>query len=66
MSKTREVACKFYICEGECSKGREGTFRRKCQVCDLYDPIKGGQPARRDLRKKKKEDINKKEMKEWR
>ena len=55
MKDKREIACKYYICEGECSKGREGTFRRQCKNCNLYDPIPGGRPARKDLRKEKKE-----------
>lgn len=55
MAKDREIACKFYVCEGECSKGREGTFRKQCQICDLWDPIKGARPARRNLKKEKTE-----------
>lgn len=55
MSKTREVACKYYECEGSCTKGREGTFRRQCQICSLYTPVPGGRPARKDLRKEKNE-----------
>lgn len=62
MAKMREVACKYYICERECEKGREGTFRKKCQTCDLYVPIKGGIPARKDLRQNKKERSNRKEL----
>lgn len=55
MSKVREVACEFYVCEGVCTKGREGTFRKQCQICNKYSPIKGGRPARKDLRREKKE-----------
>ena len=33
MAKTRERQCEFYICEGQCSKGREGTFLKQCQIC---------------------------------
>jgi len=59
MAKTREVACKFYINEGNCSKGRDGTFRRKCQHCNLYDPIPGGRAARPDTRAQKREKYEK-------
>lgn len=57
MSKTREVACKYYIAEKQCSKGREGTFRKQCQICSKYDPKPGGQSARKDLRREKKKNI---------
>lgn len=53
--KDREIACEFYICEGSCSKGREGTFRKACQTCSKYRPMKGGRPARRNLKKEKRE-----------
>lgn len=61
--KDREIACKYYECEGVCLKGREGTFRKKCQTCDKYDPMRGGQPARKDLRRQKKERNDRKEVK---
>lgn len=64
MSKTREIACKYYVAEKQCSKGREGTFRKQCQICNLYLPIAGGRPARKDLRQEK---INKymKDERHW-
>lgn len=55
MAKAREVACKFYMNEGNCSKGRDGTFRKQCQYCNLYVPIPGGKPARPDTRQEKKQ-----------
>ena len=55
MAKTRERVCSFYICEGNCSKGREGTFNHKCQTCDKYLPKPGSRPRRKDLRREKKE-----------
>lgn len=61
MSRTREIACKFYICENNCSKGREGTFKKKCQTCDKYVPLPGGKPNRTDRRRQKMEKIIKKE-----
>ena len=45
MAKDREIVCKYYLYEGSCSKGREGTFRHKCQTCNLYEPKKGTVPA---------------------
>ena len=36
MAKDRLTVCKFYVCEGECTKGREGLFNTYCQHCDLY------------------------------
>ena len=57
MAKEREIACIYYICENECAKGREGTFRHKCQTCSKYQPKKGGRPRRKDLRREKQEKI---------
>lgn len=54
MARDRERACKYYICEGNCSKGRDGTFRDACQTCNKYDPIRGGRPARPNLKEAKK------------
>lgn len=59
--KDREIMCQFYICEGQCSKGREGTFRKACQHCTKYRPKRGTRPARVDNRRKKMEKINKRE-----
>lgn len=33
MAKTRERQCIYYEYEGKCSKGREGTFLKQCQIC---------------------------------
>ena len=59
MSRDREIACKSYICEGNCSKGRGGRFRKDCKTCNKYDPIRGGQPARKNLKREKNEKFNK-------
>lgn len=61
MSKTREIACIHYICEGECDLGKEGTFRKQCQVCRSYKKNPGGKPARTDNRRQKLDRINRKE-----
>lgn len=59
--KVRERVCQFYICEGSCSKGREGTFYGKCQTCNKYLPMPGARPNRVDNRKKKMDKILKKD-----
>ena len=55
MAKTREIQCVYYLNEGNCAKGRDGTFTRKCQTCNLYKAKKGARPRRKDLRKEKNE-----------
>ena len=60
MAKTRERQCEFYICEGQCSKGREGTFRKACQHCTKYRPKRGTRPARIDKRRQKMDKMLKK------
>lgn len=36
MSKTREIACLYYVCEGNCDKDRKAEINGYCQHCDLY------------------------------
>ena len=50
MAKTRERACRYYICEGQCKKGRKGDFNGTCQHCDKYNPLPGSKPRRTDNR----------------
>ena len=38
MSKTRETPCKYYVCKGECKKGREADHNGYCQHCNKYYP----------------------------
>lgn len=38
MSKDRLTVCKFYINEGNCEKGKDGTFHKQCQHCKDYRP----------------------------
>lgn len=38
MSKDRETPCKFYVCAGECTKGREAEHNGYCQHCNKYVP----------------------------
>lgn len=63
MAKDREKICKYYTyAGGPCDKrGISVHFCDECQTCTKYDPIKNTRPARQDLRRKKKEQIIKKE-----
>lgn len=38
MAKTRETPCLYYVCAGECEKGREADHKNYCQKCSLYKP----------------------------
>lgn len=38
MSRDRETPCKFYVCAGECIKGREAQHTGYCQHCNKYVP----------------------------
>lgn len=38
MSKDRETPCKYYICAGECTRGREAEHNGYCQHCNKYVP----------------------------
>ena len=61
MAKDREVVCKYYEYEGKCKKGRKGTFRYYCQKCNKYEPLKGRELARKNLRRAKLEKLRKEE-----
>lgn len=62
--KDRGVACKSYICEGNCRKGREGTFHHYCQKCNLYNPIPGGKNIKPNRKREKTEKFMK-NSKNW-
>lgn len=38
MAKYRETVCKYYICFGQCKKGREAEHKSYCQKCSKYEP----------------------------
>jgi hypothetical protein len=38
MAKTRETPCLYYICAGQCEKGRDAEHTKYCQRCDKYRP----------------------------
>lgn len=54
MAKDRIVPCKFYICAGECEKGKEAHQNGLCQKCGKYIPRKGGKKITKELRHKYK------------
>lgn len=64
MATSREIACIYYEYEGCCSKGREGTFRKACQICKKYKPRNGSLPARKNLKKQKMEKLKERDIKE--
>lgn len=41
MSKDRLAPCQFYICKGECKKGRNAEQNGICQTCQKYRGRKG-------------------------
>ena len=61
--KDREIQCVYYIYEGYCSIGREGTFRKKCQTCDKYIAKPRCRAARVNDKKGKLDKIKNKETK---
>lgn len=63
MARTREVACLHYKAEGVCDLGKDGTFRKRCQICKSYKKLPGGKPARTDNRRQKLDRIDRKENK---
>lgn len=65
--KTREIVCQYYTYEGgPCKKrGIDAHFRKECQTCKYWNPLKGAKPARTDNRRSKKEKINKREMRNY-
>ena len=38
MAKFRETPCKYYICKGQCEKGKEAEYKGLCQHCSKYEP----------------------------
>lgn len=36
MARFREVPCLFYVCHGDCKKGRDADHNGYCQKCDKY------------------------------
>ena len=38
MAKDRLTPCLYYVCKGECKKGRDAEHVGYCQHCDKYKP----------------------------
>ena len=38
MARDRQTPCLYYICAGECEKGREANHNTYCQKCGKYQP----------------------------
>lgn len=58
MATERTIPCEYYLCEGSCARGREGSFHHSCQKCTMYSPrANEGKIAktRRENKKKYKE-----------
>lgn len=58
MAKDREIACQYYLNEKNCQKGHDGIFKKTCQYCKDYIPLKNGKPRRINKRKKEKEKLS--------
>lgn len=59
--KDRTLICKHYEAEGHCRLGKEGTLWKACVHCQKYDPVRGTQPIRKNLKRKKLSEIRRKE-----
>lgn len=51
MAKDRLTPCLYYVCKGQCTKGRKAEHHSYCQTCDKYKP----RVRERHLNKKKME-----------
>lgn len=60
MAKDRLTPCLFYVCKGECKKGRNAEHSGYCQKCDKYKPRV--REHRVNKKRQKLEQIRKKEI----
>ena len=60
MAKDRLTPCLYYVCKGECKKGRNAEHVGYCQHCDKYKPR--AKEHHVNQKKQKLEQIRKKEM----
>lgn len=60
MAKDRITLCLYYVCAGECSKGREANHNGYCQKCDKYKPR--AKEKHVNLKKQKLDKIRRMEM----
>lgn len=61
MKDKRNIICKYYICAGECEKGRDASVTRECLRCTYYTPRKHVKPFRVDRRREKIADAQRKD-----
>lgn len=61
MAKTREIVCTHYICAHQCKLGKNAEFYGLCQTCPSYEKKIGAKPNRVNTKKKKIEQIRKKD-----
>ena len=61
MAKTREIPCIHYICAHSCALGKDAEFYKLCQTCPSYKKRPGYKPARLNLKRKKLDEIRRKE-----
>lgn len=60
MAHDRVTPCKYYLCKGNCSKGREANHTGYCQKCNKYEPRCKVKRINR-----KKEKLEKIKLREW-
>ena len=63
--KDRNKLCKYYIRAGVCSKGKGCTIWGEMQHCGNYVPNLNGKPLRPNNKRKKIDEIRKKDKREW-
>lgn len=63
--KDREIQCVYYLAEHDCEIGHDGTFRKACQKCPDYTPLRGAKPARKNLKRDKLHKARKKDYRDW-
>lgn len=59
MAKDRQTPCKSYVCEHECTKGKDAQHKGLCQTCKAYEPR--AHIKHQNLKKAKLEKIKKNE-----
>lgn len=56
MAKDRLAPCEYYVCAGECKRGRDASQHGYCQKCAKYKPRKGSKKIVRELKHKYKKE----------
>lgn len=63
MAKDRIEPCLYYVCFGECEKGREADYDGYCQKCNKYVPR--AKRKHTNIKKQKLNNIKKNEKFEY-